>query len=275
MGKDPAFLFYSKDWLTDTVEMDARERGVYINLLAYQHINGSIPKDLNRMKKIAMCGEDENFEEIWENIKNKFKLLVNQTDNRTVQRDGYRGADRLVNQRLTKVITERKERSKKNKISGMFATLIRMNTLTKKEMQTLKKQFNVNDFVNIDNDEELTKRLTKWFNETVTISIEDGNGDGNKDKDVKEKKSNYGEHNNILLTENELIKLNDEYGIDKTKAAIDFLSSYKIEKNYKTQSDYLTLRRWVFKAIDEKKSKSKSRMQKTYDDAMEKYGDQI
>jgi uncharacterized protein YdaU (DUF1376 family) len=45
--KDPAFLFYSSDWLTGCQFMSMNERGEYITLLAAQHQNGHLdPKRL-------------------------------------------------------------------------------------------------------------------------------------------------------------------------------------------------------------------------------------
>lgn len=74
---------------------------------------------------------------------------------------------------------------------------------------------------------------------------EQRNKDNKVNKD-KEKKIAYAE--NVLLTESEYQRLTDEYGKDLTDRSIDYLSSYKLEKNYKTKSDNLTIRRWVIDA---------------------------
>lgn len=71
-------------------------------------------------------------------------------------------------------------------------------------------------------------------------------------KTPPQKKQKFGKNRNVLLTENELQKLIKDFGRDQTEKAIDYLSSYKIEKDYKTKSDNLTLRRWVFDAIKPK-----------------------
>lgn len=60
-------------------------------------------------------------------------------------------------------------------------------------------------------------------------------------------KIEYGE--NVKLTADEYSKLYSEFGEVETDKAIKYLADYKIEKGYKTKSDYLTLRRWVFDAI--------------------------
>jgi hypothetical protein len=75
----------------------------------------------------------------------------------------------------------------------------------------------------------------------------------------KEAKHKHGTQANVLLTDTELQKLNEEYTSLKTTAAIEYLSLYKAEKNYKTKSDYLTLKRWVFKALDEQAQRRGSR----------------
>lgn len=79
------------------------------------------------------------------------------------------------------------------------------------------------------------------------------------DKESKKKKPStpkeiYGEFKNIKLTLEEFDKLCDLKGHEEAVDAIELLSSYKQEKpSYKTHSDYLTIRRWVFDAVEEKK----------------------
>lgn len=56
--KDPAFLFYSKDFYEGTRMMLPKERACYMDLLVYQHQNGKIPFDLERV--VMYCnGIDE------------------------------------------------------------------------------------------------------------------------------------------------------------------------------------------------------------------------
>lgn len=65
----------------------------------------------------------------------------------------------------------------------------------------------------------------------------------NKDKEIKKA---YAE--NVQLTESEYQRLVDEYGKELTDRSVEYLSSYKVEKSYKTKSDNLTIRRWVIDA---------------------------
>lgn len=54
---------------------------------------------------------------------------------------------------------------------------------------------------------------------------------------------------NVLLTEKEHGELVRLHGEDIVNRCYDYLRDYKIEKGYKTKSDYLTIRRWVVDAV--------------------------
>ena len=82
----------------------------------------------------------------------------------------------------------------------------------------------------------------------------------------KEVKHKHGSQENVLLTDTELGKLKDKHGEGKTQEAIEHLSLYKAEKGYKSKSDYLTLLRWVFKAIEEKAERRGQRPAKMQND---------
>ena len=68
---------------------------------------------------------------------------------------------------------------------------------------------------------------------------------------LKETKLNKkkGYRDNIFLLEKEHEQLLKDFGKEQVDKSYDFLSSYKVEKSYKTKSDYLTIRRWVVDAI--------------------------
>ncbi len=64
MGKDPAFLFYSSDFLLGTLVMSFEDKGKYITLLSYMHHNGRINEDTIKL----LVGE------ISDNLKLKFRI---------------------------------------------------------------------------------------------------------------------------------------------------------------------------------------------------------
>ena len=156
MAKDPAFLMYSKDWIEGTAEYMPDEKGVYIDLLCYQHQRGGLPVDIHRLAKMVGLSIDD-FSKIWIVISKHFK----QVD------------DRLVNQKLLDVMNQRAEKGKVNTITGTFAGLLRLGKFNAKQYKYLKENFNVSDFTQY-NKEEITKRLTEWLTDCLK-SIEDGN----------------------------------------------------------------------------------------------------
>lgn len=70
-------------------------------------------------------------------------------------------------------------------------------------------------------------------------------------------KHKYGEYRHVLLTDKQYESLVEEYGIDRTVDAIQFLDEYIEMKGAKYKSHYLAMRKWVFKAVDEKRSRDK------------------
>lgn len=145
--RDPAFLFYSKDWLSGTADLHPAEKGVYIDLLAHQHQRGTLPTEMDRLARLVGLTVNE-FEQIWKVVGKKFERTDNQT----------------VNRKLEQVVNKRSEKAKKNRIIGTFAALIRTKNLTKKQISLLKNEFNVSEFMHYDcNTDYITERLSEWM----------------------------------------------------------------------------------------------------------------
>lgn len=71
----------------------------------------------------------------------------------------------------------------------------------------------------------------------------------------KPEKHKYGEYKHVLLTDDELAKLQTEHGYEETEAAIKYLDEYTEMKGYKCKSHYLAIKKWVFDAVAEKKQR--------------------
>jgi hypothetical protein len=153
MEKDPAFLFYPQRWLEGTAEFSPAEKGIYIDLLSHQHQKGSLPDDTKKLCRIVGLTEQE-FLELWKSVKCKFK----QTDNR------------LVNQTLERITTKRLTKGLTNKVTGTFASLIRLKPLTELQKVELKKSFKPDAFLSVPT-ERLTERLTEWLEERLKSII--------------------------------------------------------------------------------------------------------
>lgn len=168
MAKDPAFLFYSKDWLEGTAEMTPEEKGVYIDLLAHQHQKGDLPPEPKRLAKLVGLSELD-FTSIWFDLGKKFKLQSN---------------NRLVNRKLTELMTERSEKGRKNKIIGTLASVVRLSDKPYDVKYLAKKNFDYTEFWDTE-ETELTEKITEWF--TIRLkSIVNENEDGNANEISKE-----------------------------------------------------------------------------------------
>lgn len=92
----------------------------------------------------------------------------------------------------------------------------------------------------------------RWNNANAMQTQSEGNaikerkGKEIKGKEIKEK---IFYRDNISLSEKEHTTLVSEFGDDEVNKLYDYLSAYKIEKSYKTKSDYLTIKRWVVDAV--------------------------
>lgn len=162
--KDPAFLFYSKDWIQGTAKLMPEEKGIYIDLLAHQHQDKSLPIDTKRLARIVGLSQTD-FLPIWDNIKDKF-----------LEKD-----NRLVNRKLTELMTERLDLGWKNKINGTMAAVFRLSEAPYDSKFLVKKEFDYKNFLDIK-PTELTGSITEWFNERLGIrlkSIANGNANGN------------------------------------------------------------------------------------------------
>lgn len=71
-------------------------------------------------------------------------------------------------------------------------------------------------------------------------------------KPKKPVKHKHGEYKNVLLTDEELAKLQDEFG-NLADQAITFLDEYIEMKGYKAKSHYLAIRKWVIDAVNERR----------------------
>lgn len=162
MAKDPAFLFYSKDWLQGTAKLMPEEKGIYIDLLCHQHQDGGIPNDTKRLARMVGLSEPE-FTTVWLVLRSKFDLA---SDNR------------LVNRKLSGITTERSDKGWKNTIIGTLASIIKHSGLPYEITSEVRKEFRVDDFLPIGKD-SLRSSLVDWFDKRLK-SIGNGNANANE-----------------------------------------------------------------------------------------------
>jgi hypothetical protein len=137
--KDPAFLFYSKDFYEGTRTMLPEERACYIDLMIYQHQNGPIPNDIRRMKQYC-SGIDEAT--LKATLEAKFKAT----------HEGW------INERLQIVIDERNIYSSKQSQNGKIGQFYKKA----KEVLTAKNYLEIRKLYEYKTNDELLKEIEKF-----------------------------------------------------------------------------------------------------------------
>ena len=223
MSKDPAFLFYSKDWIEGTIEMLPQEKGVYIDLLAHQHQKGSLPIETKRLCRLV-CMQESDFILIWEHIKNKFIEIDNNEQQNGIPNGSLNGK-RLVNKKMIEVIKKRKSDALSKRTSGIFASLIKNSLLTKNEIEYIKGKFKEIDFTSI-NEEDIKEYMYSWFTKSLP------NGDNVVNQIFTKALPNGSPKNNQMVTSLEIAIENNNTSINTLNT-----NSNIIKKEYNTVTD--------------------------------------
>ncbi len=154
MKKDPAFLFYSKDFYEGTRLMLPEERACLIDLMIYQHQNGGVPNDVKRLT-LYCSGVSE--EAIKSTLDIKFKLV-----------------DSLwYSKKMSEVTSERSEKGRKNKLIGTFGHVVKKLNLSVKDEKYIKSKFDVAKMLQEESEWD-SERLTEWCKNAIAL-IEDAN----------------------------------------------------------------------------------------------------
>lgn len=176
MAKDPAFLFYSKDFYEGTRTMLPDERACYIDLLIYQHQNGGfIPTDIRRLLMYCSGVSEATLQAT---LQAKFKLCDK----------GY------FNETMSRVMSERSEHAEKQSINGTIGQFFKkakatLNPLKYAELRNFLKEKYTNQqlydlIIKYESDEARLQALLKL---SLSIAPEDGNAIADEDEDGKEK----------------------------------------------------------------------------------------
>ena len=181
--KDPAFLFYSKDYYEGTRMMLPEERACYVDLMVYQHQNGIIPNDIHRLSIYCSGCSENTIENV---LKSKFSQTV----------DGW------LNHKLKQVVDDRSQFKPKKIASATLAGLISSSNLSKKIKESIKKSFQISDFLSkneeLITDEELIKSMVRdWFNQMVEHTVKNARCNCNYNINVVEE--DYKEVVNIWI----------------------------------------------------------------------------
>jgi len=166
MPKDPAFLFYSKDFYEGTRTMLPEERACYVDLMIYQHQNGYIPKD--DIKRVLLYCNGIKKATLEATLKAKF----------TLTEKGW------VNSKLSDIVQEREEYSQKQSLNGQIGQFWKKMKafLSKKSYDQLRDTLyglSNEEVYNIIKDKEINKTNAQAMLEAVLKHLANADANAN------------------------------------------------------------------------------------------------
>lgn len=220
MAKDPAFLFYSSDFLTGTMFMTNEQVGLYIRMLAAQHQHGGrIDTNVLRNECNRITGGDTVF--------NKF----------THDEQGS------YSERLFQEMEKRKEKS------------LKASESIKKRWNKIKYESNTNVLrsVNENEDENVNRNIDSIPKERLPKKIETTIFDEYLDANcptIRKLK--------IQMTADQAEKLMSEFGRQACQEIFDAMENW-VPLPKKSKSVYLTAKTWLSKRNQTTTSNGKSK----------------
>ncbi len=146
MAKDPAFLFYSSDFLTGTMLMTNEQVGKYIRLICLQHQKGHLSE--KDMMNICKTRDEDIFEKF---VKDDNGLYYNERCEQEVLKRKNFCLSRSKNRSSASQVTEKQSKAKRKKTSKTYV----------KHMENEDEKENANETV-IENKTELEKAFDEW-----------------------------------------------------------------------------------------------------------------
>lgn len=238
--KDPAFLFYSSDFLTGVSDLTMQERGQYITLLCLIHQKGRLSDKAIKLNTPSVSID----------VLTKFDK----------DEDGN-----LYNKRLDEVINERKSKSEINKLIGTFAYVKNKVAKNQEEKSFLSKEFNASELLKLDVCN--TERLTEWCIKRLgsrlvngTPFIEDEDIDDNllnNNREIEKLKIRFEKLYPKATNPISLLTSLQELPKEEQKKAVDYIPKYleKTEERYYSKPEkYLSSYCWNDKESKEEKT---------------------
>ena len=141
MGKDPAVLFYTGDFLVGTMKMNYAQKGKYIQLLCLQHQDGHLSED----DMLSVCGDYD------EKIFSKFIKDENgRYYNERMEQESIKRRRFVESRQRNLVKTDKKEQVETHKSDHMEAHMgNHTESLMENENRNINENKNINDIKEI------------------------------------------------------------------------------------------------------------------------------
>jgi len=162
MPKDPAFLFYSSDFITGCADLTMEERGQFITLMCLQHQKGALSEKIIKLQ----CGGN-----VSPDVMAKFEQ----------NEDGL-----FFNSRVKKEKEKRQTYSSYKIAASTLGGLISSHKLNKKQTLKIKNSFQIDDFKHLKR-EEIKSVISTWFKQQLSKCLtiyENENENENENIDV-------------------------------------------------------------------------------------------
>lgn len=211
MGRDPAFLFYSSDFLTGVAGLTMEERGQYITLMCLQHQTGHLSGKTIRLSL--------GFDLVSSNSDVLGKFTIDEEGN-------------YFNKRLDDEIQKRFKTAEAHRTVGKLGG----RPIKNAGKEEITEEPNTN---HMDN---LLGSLIEDVNENDNV-IESKSKGKDSITETKNRKHKYGEYKNVLLTDEELEKLKGKFS--DYAAKIENFSEGVELKGYVYKNHYLAILKWA------------------------------
>ena len=184
MSKDPAILFYYKDFDSDTADWEADAIGWYVRLLIFQSGNGYVPSDIEGLAQVARVRFSD------------YQLFCDRWARRLACKFEAHSEGKLYNKFLSEVQLKRKSGAIKKSVLAVFGNFIKSTELSLKEEKELKILFHKDtSFYDVLDAEKRKEDIILFLNNSL-IKIkqriakpkrtQQGNEIGNVNEDITE-----------------------------------------------------------------------------------------
>lgn len=204
-NKDPAVLFYTSDFLVGCSALTMEERGQYITLLCLQHTTGHLSKKAMSLA-VGTVSPD---------VMTKFQE----------DEDGL-----YFNERMDEEIEAREKYMATKRAAGSKGGRAKAEAIANSKQNVSNANSNANSGGVSEN--------VALENENININI-----DKSISKDTKAIKHKYGLYNNVLLSDEDVTKLQAEFPSD-WRVRIERLSEYIASTGKTYKSHLATIRSW-------------------------------
>ena len=222
MSKDPAFLFYSQDFLTGVQDLTMEERGQYITMLCVQHQKGVIST-----KWLSICLTNASTD-----VLAKFEK----------DDDGN-----YFNLRLKEEMSKRSKFAYRKIASATLGGLISASKVSKAKKSKIKSAFSINDYKDLDN-ETIKIEVSKWFKHMLNyLENENDNTLSNKDGEVAflEFWDLYGKKEGKATAEKKWNALNEKDRVAILAHVPKYVKATPEIEYRKNPTTYLNQRTWL------------------------------